>query len=156
VSKIATISTLPPAESAPGEWMSQVYVVTLSVVVSALFLQSGLAHIQNPYAFLATIHSYQLLEARLGEIAATFIPGLQIVAALGLLSRTFVRSSFLLSTLLFSAFTLAQSTALWRELEIDCGCFGPVASVSVSSTSVGFVAALILLCALGCGLKSDK
>lgn len=121
---------------------------TLSGIVVALFwLRSGLAHITNPYYFLSSIYSYEIVGPAVGVVASVGLPALQLILAAALVSRRFVGGALLLSSVLLGSFTAAQATALGRGLEINCGCFGaatqqPIGGESLVTAGLLFVLAV--------------
>ncbi len=128
--------------------------VVVSIVVAVIFLQSAAAHLQNPYQFLSSVYQYELVGATSGRYLAMIIPYLQLVLAFCLIGRLFVPGALLASAGLLLMFVVAQSSALWRDLDISCGCFGVAESVAVSRESLMSVAALLAatLAAFACAV----
>lgn len=123
------------------------YQLLAGLVVAWFWVRSGLAHITNPYYYLSSIYSYEIVGPTLGVIAAIGLPPLQLVLAAGLVLRRFVGGALFLSSMLLSVFAAAQLSALMRGLAIGCGCFGaaerrPVGGGSLAATS------LLLACAI--------
>jgi hypothetical protein len=108
-----------------------------TLLASALLLYSGVVHANQPYFFMHSIGSYQLLPHWLIGILGYFLPYLQIVLAVCLCFGMFAKSAYTITALLASAFILAQSSVLIRGLDIECGCFGYLSSnVSLNSLIV--------------------
>ncbi len=119
------------------------WLVTLSAYsLAAVFIYSSLVHLQNPYAFLGSIYSYSLTTRWLGVAAAMLFPSLQLTLGLVLLfRRSDWPSAFFLSGILLLLYTIVQVIALWRGLNISCGCFGrpdgnPINWLTVSRTAL--------------------
>lgn len=87
-------------------------------------LFSGLLHIANPYWFLQSMVSYDLLPFEVAIYASTFLPLLQVTLGIMLLTETWTLTAMLLSGTLLFLFWLAGLSALVRGLGISCGCFG--------------------------------
>jgi hypothetical protein len=113
------------------------FTTTVSLVVIVQFASSSFAHLSNPYYFLSSIYSYQLVDRTSGVALAVLLPFLQIVITLCLLLRVFVPAAFALAAFMFSSFYIAQGLALWRGLRIGCGCFGTAGSDPISYQSFG-------------------
>ena len=118
------------------------------IVLALFWLRSALAHVTNPYYFLSSVYSYEIVGPSLGVTAAMTLPALQLVLAASLLARRFVGGALLISSLLLCVFVAVQASALARGLNIACGCFGaagrqPLGGESLATTS------LLLVCALG-------
>ncbi len=97
-----------------GGWRRLVvgYQLWAGIVVALFWLRSGLAHITNPYYFLSSIYSYEILGPVPGVVAAMGLPALQLILAAGLVTRRFVGGALFLSALLLGVFVAAQVSAL--------------------------------------------
>ncbi len=103
----------------------------VALALALLLLRSAFAHLGNPYHFLSTVYSYQLVRIEAGKWVALVLPYLQMVVAVCLLARWWPKQSYLLAFVLFAAFVVAQAMALRQGLEISCGCFGAAESLQV-------------------------
>lgn len=79
----------------------------------------------HPSRFAKNIRTYKMLPQPLVFPMAVYLPWLELVAGLTLLTGVWKREALTVSLLLCGTFLLANATALVRGLEIDCGCFGP-------------------------------
>jgi hypothetical protein len=100
--------------------------------IALLLLVSAWNHIGNSYLFLGDIDGYRLLSETQAKWLAMLLPFFQLNLAVSLLTMKHSKAIFALCSLLFAAFLLAQLSALFRGLDISCGCFGK------STTSIGF------------------
>jgi uncharacterized membrane protein YphA (DoxX/SURF4 family) len=119
--------------------------------VGIVLILSALPKLQAPQLFLAKIFEYELLGPTSGTILAMVIPFLELVLAACLLGGIYIESALFLAVLLFGAFLTAESSAVWRGLEISCGCFSldvsqqaKVSYLSLARTSTLLVLALAL------------
>jgi len=108
---------------------------------------SGLPKIRQPYDFLSSVYDYELVGPRLGELAAMTLPWFELFLGICLLGELFVAGALLGCALLGLVFTVAQASALYRGLDISCGCFqasGPerVSYVTLARAAVFFAAGL--------------
>jgi hypothetical protein len=105
----------------------------VAVPVAGMLIFAGVTHIGNPYAFLSTVYSYDLVGGWLGVAVAMTFPFIE--ASLGMI-LLFVpslrRAAFVACLPLFLIYMLAQASALVRGLEITCGCFG------LSTRTIGY------------------
>lgn len=83
--------------------------------------------------FARSVYNYRVLPIPLVNLAAMVIPTLEMLCAICLLAGVWLRSSTLLLGLLQAAFLLGMVQAIYRGLDIDCGCFVGV------DTKVGFL-----------------
>lgn len=101
--------------------------------VSLMFLASSFAHLSNPYYFLSTIYSYDLLGVRWGEGIALVLPYAQLVVAACLITKRWNVEAYFVAAVVFTAFLVAQTAVLKRGDQTPCGCFGPG-----DSSAIGF------------------
>jgi hypothetical protein len=89
-----------------------------------VFLLAGVAKLRNVTLFATDIRGYQLLPEWLVMPLATYLPLLEIVVGGALLLRVAYGGALLLSGMLCGMFPIALGSAIWRGLDIHCGCFG--------------------------------
>lgn len=75
--------------------------------------------------FAMGVDSYQMLPPSVVAPFAHWLPPLELVLGLWLLSGIGLRLSSILTTLAIVAFIAAMFSAYRRGLTINCGCFGP-------------------------------
>ncbi len=92
-------------------------------VLGGVFIVAGGLKLANPQAFAGLISHYNLVPEALLPYVALGLPGLEVLAGLGLLFDL----PGALSTL--TAMLLLFAGVLWfgilKDLDIDCGCFSP-------------------------------
>jgi len=120
-----------------------VLMLVVRLGLGCLFLWSSLPKIRRPYDFLSSVYDYQLVGPKLGMLTAITLPCLELLVGLCLLGGIFVSGALLASIIMAGTFTFVLSWALFRGLEIGCGCFG--AGTEVISCSVLIRALVILL-----------
>ncbi len=123
-----------------------VFLLVVRLGLGCLFLWSSLPKIRQPYNFLSSVYDYQLVGPKLGMLTAMTLPWLELLVSLCLLGGIFVSGALLASIVMAGMFTFVLGWALYRGLEISCGCFG--AGMEVISYSVLIRALVILLLSL--------
>jgi hypothetical protein len=123
------------------------------LAVSYLLLLSAIAHLNNPYVFLASIYEYRLVP-RIGvEVLAMLLPFLHITIALCLIAGHRPSTMFTAASALFATYAGAQVIALLRGMEIDCGCFkgfsGAPAEHAIGWQTIGLALLGLLLSVVG-------
>jgi hypothetical protein len=113
----------------------------LALAIALLLLRSSFAHLGNPYLFLASVYSYDILPIELGKWLAIVLPYLQLVVAVSLLTSWWLREAYLLALGMFVTFVIAQVIVMWNGLEIPCGCFGFSRSLQVGWSTLSVAAA---------------
>jgi uncharacterized membrane protein YphA (DoxX/SURF4 family) len=95
----------------------------LRLVLSAIFLVSGVAKLTEPQSFAVIIEAYGIVPELLVLPVALVLPGLEIVSAVGLVMDQ--RGSLELMTVLILIFMTVLAYGIYLGLDVDCGCFGP-------------------------------
>lgn len=106
--------------------------LAVRIVIGCLLIWSSASKIQFPYRFLEDVAAYELLESQSTVFVAAGIPFLELTIGLLLIAGVTVSAALLTSALLFIVFFAAQASAIYRGLEISCGCFGADSDVSVN------------------------
>ena len=97
----------------------------LRLVLGALLMLAGALKLRDPTAFATEIANYQLLPAA-APVAAAVLPAIELLlgASLIALPRAWRHAAAGATLVLFVVFTGAVSSAYFRHINIDCGCFG--------------------------------
>jgi len=119
-----------------------VFTLVVRIALGCLFLWSSLPKIRQPYDFLSSVYDYQLVGPKLGMLVAITLPWLELFAGLCLVGGIFVSGTLLISVGMSLMFTFVISSALYRGLEISCGCF------SSSDTEIISYSTLIRACVI--------
>lgn len=101
------------------------------MVLGAIYMYASFDKLANAQAFADVISNYQMLPVQLVNPLAIFLPWVELITGLFLITGKWVKGSLLIYTTLLIIFTIALAQALIRGLDISCGCF----SVKPSSTS---------------------
>jgi uncharacterized membrane protein YphA (DoxX/SURF4 family) len=109
------------------------------VVLGLLFLAAGLTKVVSPQELQVAISNYRLLPTSIIPFVAEFLPVLEIVLAIGLLSGVYRRAAALGTGLLSLAFASAVVAALIRGLDIECGCFSGASKVSFTHLALNLL-----------------
>jgi len=122
-----------------GQNKSTVVSTILAVVCGLVLVRSAMFHLGNPFGFLATVYSYELLPRTMGVLVAACLPTAQLV--LGLLLVLFPehrKTCLKISGFLFLTLAVVQVVTLYRGLNISCGCFGPsIEENPIGANSIG-------------------
>jgi len=90
-----------------------------------VFLISSFGKILDPHSFAENLIAYQMIpSAHWVKYIAVTLPWVEWFCGTFLLLGIFARSVAILSSGLFLSFIVGMSLALFRGLEIHCGCFG--------------------------------
>lgn len=101
------------------------------IILGAVFMYASFDKMANPEAFANIIDNYHLLPYQLVNGLAIFLPWLEFITGLFLITGKWIKASLTIYNVLLVVFIIALAQALIRGLDISCGCF----SVNPSSTS---------------------
>lgn len=119
------------------------FTLVVRLGLGCLFLWSSLPKIRQPYDFLSSVYGYELVGPKLGMLTAMTLPWLELLVGVCLVGGIFVSGALLASIGMAAMFTIVLASALYRGLDISCGCFGD--SAEVISYSILIRACAILL-----------
>ena len=94
------------------------------VILALVFIIAGIEKIRDLEGFAASIENYRLLPYFSINLAAILIPWIELTAGLLLLFGIRVRENSFIISLLMILFIFFVASAVVRDLDIECGCFG--------------------------------
>lgn len=127
------------------------FAILVRIGLGCMFLWSSLPKIRQPYDFLSDVYSYELVGPKLGMLVAMTLPWMELLVGICLVGGIFVGGALLASVGLGATFTFVIASALYRGLEISCGCFSSSAGDQISYLTL-VRAIVILLLSLGAWL----
>ena len=98
------------------------------IVLGGILVYASWHKIADPPDFAKIIYNYRLLPPASIHMLAVFVPWIELVAGLALISGIGLRGGALMAAIFFSFFILALSYNLARECPTICGCFDTHAS----------------------------
>jgi uncharacterized membrane protein YphA (DoxX/SURF4 family) len=98
-------------------------VLLLRLVLGVVFIYAAADKILRPAEFARAVANYQILPSILINPAALLLPWVEAVCGLALLSGRLIRGSAAIISTMLIIFIAALAAALWRGLDISCGCF---------------------------------
>lgn len=107
--------------------------IIIRLILGFLFIYASLDKIIYPSKFAEVIYNYRLLPVELVNICAILVPWIEVLIGVMLLIGIWVdASAFMLSGITF-VFTFLIISAIFRGLNIECGCFSLDAEGSLVS-----------------------
>ncbi|MDM8537251.1 MauE/DoxX family redox-associated membrane protein [Desulfobacterales bacterium HSG17] len=91
--------------------------------LALIFFYAGAGKLFDPQSFAVIIEAYGIIPESLLMPIAVLLPGLEVIAAVGLLFD--VRGSLGTICFLLIVFIVILGYAIHMGLDVDCGCFGP-------------------------------
>jgi uncharacterized membrane protein YphA (DoxX/SURF4 family) len=93
--------------------------------LALLFVFAGMAKLRDPNAFSDNLANYSIVPSRWLFPLAVTVPWLEILAGMSLFHSYWRRAGYWLLLILTVAFVGFTSTAYFKGMNIECGCFGP-------------------------------
>lgn len=118
--------------SGPWGWR---YLFRLALGI--VFVWASLAKIGDLAGFAAEMHNYHILPIGLENLFAMTLPWIELLAGVALVVNFAPRAATILLGGLLVVFLLAILSAIIRNLDIACGCFG-----TSDATRTGWIALL--------------
>lgn len=103
-------------------------------ILGGFFVYASLDKIAHPDLFARAIANYQLVPFGLENTMAIFLPWVELLAGVLLITGILVDGANLLITAMLIMFIVSISQALGRGIDISCGCF----KVTETGRSLGF------------------
>ena len=104
----------------------------LEGLVAAALGAAGLLKLADPGRFAAEIAAFRLVGGTATGVLAVYLPWLELTVAAALMTVRFRTAGRLGAAVLLAVFSLALVSAWARGLDVECGCFGRVASGPVA------------------------
>lgn len=119
----------------------------IRLTVGITFIYASYYKVIDPGSFARSIWYYHMVPGVLINFMALILPWIELLAGLAIIFGVQYRGGVLLVSLMTLVFIAALSSAIYRGISIDCGCF------KASETSAGsawrsfwFDIGLIILC----------
>ena len=93
----------------------------MRILLGCVFILAGGSKLLAPRAFAHLISAYGLLPEELLVPVAIGLPALEVLAGIGLLFNA--RGSLKIICGLLLSFLFVLGYAIWKKLDVDCGCF---------------------------------
>ena len=110
-----------------NKWLN----LSLRYVLGFIFTYAAIEKIAQPEEFARVIMNYRLLPLPSVNIVAIILPWIELLAGLGLIAGISIRSNAMLILFMLGIFSIAIVLALFRGLDISCGCFGTASAAKV-------------------------
>lgn len=117
-------SVAPSAFSPPPSSFARISWRVIAIIIGGLFIYAGAVKIVDPVEFARDIDNYKMLPWQIGVGLALYLPWLEILAGLALITGVLYRGGVFILTGLMAVFVVATIIARARGLDISCGCFG--------------------------------
>jgi uncharacterized membrane protein YphA (DoxX/SURF4 family) len=120
------------------------------LVAGSVFLVAGALKAGSPESTVTAIGGFDVLPVWLVLPAGLALPGIEATIGAALLCGVSHRAAALLATCLAAIFLGFVASAMARNLDVACGCFGEAALLRADGRHLAFDGALLVAAALGC------
>jgi hypothetical protein len=97
---------------------------SIDLLIGGLFIYAGVVKALDPIGFANDIDNFKMLPWMINVRLAFFLPWLEILCGLALVTRKLYLGALSILAGLMSVFIVATIAAKARGLDITCGCFG--------------------------------
>lgn len=97
--------------------------LVLRLGLGVLFIAASYYKIVSPGAFAHQIYNYKILPPWAINPLALVLPWVQLISGLALILNRGVKGASALLVVMLAVFQVAVASALFRGLNISCGCF---------------------------------
>ena len=137
----ASITENSAAKTPPG-WVRWIFII-LRCLLGVVFVYAGISKVGDANSFAQSIANYRIMPDFLTIPLAVYLPYLEILAGIALISRLFLTGGILIGGALLAIFLGATGSALIRGLDISCGCFGSSSASLPEALARNIILALV-------------
>ena len=102
---------------------NQKIILFLRMILGIIFIYASIDKIINPLNFSDAIDNYHITPIEINNLAALIIPFIELVIGVCLIFGVFIDGAILITILLLIWFIFIISQALFRGIDLHCGCF---------------------------------
>ena len=109
------------------------------IILGFVFIFASYHKILDPASFSDNIHNFHLTPAAVENIAGLVLPWLELILGVFLIFGVFLEGSTSLTIGLYIFFIIILSQAVFRGIDVHCGCFKTEADAGVADLKMGLI-----------------
>ena len=109
------------------------------IILGVVFIIASYHKILDPASFSNNIHNFHITPSAVENLAALFIPWLELILGVVLIFGVFLEGSISLTIGLYIFFIFILSQAVFRGIDVHCGCFKTEADAGVADLKMGLI-----------------
>jgi uncharacterized membrane protein YphA (DoxX/SURF4 family) len=109
------------------------------IILGAVFIIASYHKILDPASFSNNIHNFHITPSAVENLAALSIPWLELILGVFLIFGVFLEGSISLTIGLYIFFIFILSQAVFRGIDVHCGCFKTEADAGVADLKMGLI-----------------
>ncbi|MHC4569363.1 MAG: MauE/DoxX family redox-associated membrane protein [Planctomycetota bacterium] len=121
------------------------FALVVRLGLGSIFLYSSLPKMRQPYDFLSNVYNFELVGPKLGVLTAMALPWVELLVGICLIGGIFVSGALLVSIGMGAMFSFVIGSALYRGLNISCGCFSASSVEQIGYTTLIRACVIMLL-----------
>jgi hypothetical protein len=125
----------------------KIFNLILRLTVGGVFVVAGALKIWDPGSFAKDVANYRLLPDALVNLVAITLPWIEVLAGGLLMAGLWKKPSALLIAGMMAVFLAGIGQAVYRHLDIRCGCFSTLEARKVGWTALAEDGVLFLAAA---------
>ena len=102
------------------------------VILGIIFIYASYEKILDPAGFSKNIHNYHITPIAVENLAALIIPWMELIIGVFLIFGVFLEGSTSITIGLYIFFIIILSQAVFRGIDVHCGCFKTEADAGVT------------------------
>ena len=103
------------------------------VILGLIFIYASYDKILDPAGFSKNIHNYHITPIAVENLAALIIPWLELIIGVFLIFGVFLEGTTSITIVLLIFFIAIISQAIFRGIDVHCGCFKLEADVGTTN-----------------------
>ena len=109
------------------------------IILGFVFIFASYHKILDPASFSDNIHNFHLTPSAVENIAGIVLPWLELILGVFLIFGVFLEGSTSLTIGLYIFFIIILSQAVFRGIDVHCGCFKTEADAGVADLKMGLI-----------------
>tara|TARA_B110000438_G_C15649494_1_gene578918 strand:- start:105 stop:545 length:441 start_codon:yes stop_codon:yes gene_type:complete len=110
-------------------------IYTCRFILGIIFIYASIDKIANPLAFSDLIDNYHIIPSQISNLVALIIPWIELFIGLCFILGILLDGACFISAALLFWFIFILSQALYRGIDLNCGCFD-LSEKAVESTNL--------------------
>ena len=93
------------------------------ILLGSIFIYASISKIIDPKVFSDSIDNYHITPAIINNLVAIILPWIELILGISLILGIYLDGAIVLTILLLIWFIFILSQALFRGIDLECGCF---------------------------------
>tara|TARA_Y100001968_G_C19418544_1_gene750415 strand:+ start:650 stop:1108 length:459 start_codon:yes stop_codon:yes gene_type:complete len=113
------------------------------IILGVVFIYASYDKIVDPASFSDNIHNFHVTPIYVENLAALIIPWLELIVGVFLILGVFLEGSISLTISMLIFFIVILSQAVFRGIDVHCGCFKSEADLGTTDLRLGLIRRIV-------------